>query len=230
MDVDAITISLFIASAVRLSVPIMLASLGELVSERAGVFNIGLEGIMLLAAFGAVLGLQWTGQPLAAVAAGAACGVAAAASLAVAVAVLRADQIVAGIGKIVVQLWHVGRISHNSLQPGGGKPVVPSAIRAKTYLINPYGSGIFCRTSEPRALERDELPGIVEDFRRAAKSAVEDAGFDGVEIHGANGYLLDQVLRSGSNHRTDKYGGSIQNRERFPFEVVDAIVGQVRAG
>lgn len=104
MDVDAVTISLFIASAVRLSAPIMLASLGELVSERAGVFNIGLEGMMLLAAFGAVLGLQWTGQPLAGVAAGAVCGVAAAASLAVAVAILRADQIVAGIGFNILAL------------------------------------------------------------------------------------------------------------------------------
>jgi N-ethylmaleimide reductase len=141
------------------------------------------------------------------------------------------DAVHAAGGKIVVQLWHVGRISHNSLQPGGGKPVAPSAIRAKskTYLIDPEGSGFFAETSEPRALERDELPGIVEDFRRAAKSAVEDAGFDGVEIHGANGYLIDQFLRSGSNHRTDEYGGSIENRARFPLEVVDAVVAQVGA-
>ncbi|MGO4840146.1 alkene reductase, partial [Rhizobiaceae sp. 2RAB30] len=105
-------------------------------------------------------------------------------------------------GRIVAQLWHVGRISHDTLQPGGRKPVAPSAVRAKskTYLIKPDGSGAFVETSEPRALEARELPGIVDDFRRAAKAAIEVAGFDGVEIHGANGYLVDQFLRSGSNH------------------------------
>lgn len=141
------------------------------------------------------------------------------------------DAVHAAGGKIVVQLWHVGRISHNSLQPGGGKPVAPSAIRAKskTYLINRDGSGMFAETSQPRALAKSELPDIVDDFRRAAKSAVEDAGFDGVEIQSANGYLLDQFLRSGSNHRTDDYGGSIENRTRFPLEVVDAVAGQVGA-
>lgn len=142
------------------------------------------------------------------------------------------DAVHAAGGKIVVQLWHVGRISHNSLQPGGGKPVAPSAITAKskTYLIDPEGSGVFAETSEPRALERNELPGIVGDFRRAAKAAVEDAGFDGVEVHGANGYLLDQFLRSGSNHRTDEYGGSIENRARLALEVVDAVVKEVGPG
>ncbi|WP_137934545.1 alkene reductase [Mesorhizobium comanense] len=135
-------------------------------------------------------------------------------------------------GKIVVQLWHVGRISHDTLQPGGGKPVAPSAIRAKskTFLVKPDGSGEFVETSEPRALELAELPGIVEDFRRAAKAAVEEAGFDGVEIHGANGYLIDQFLRSGTNHRGDAYGGSIENRARLLFEVVDAVTGAVGAG
>ena len=135
-------------------------------------------------------------------------------------------------GKIVVQLWHVGRISHNSLQPGSGKPVAPSAIRAnsKTFLIKPDGTGEFAETSEPRALDRSELPGIVNDFRRAAKAAIEIAGFDGVEIHGANGYLVDQFLRAGSNHRTDDYGGSIENRSRFLFEVVDAVASAVGAG
>jgi N-ethylmaleimide reductase len=134
-------------------------------------------------------------------------------------------------GKIVVQMWHVGRISHDTLQPGGGKPVAPSAIRArsKTYLVNADGTGSFAETSEPRALERDELPGIVKDYRRAARAAV-DAGFDGVEIHAANGYLIDQFLRSGSNHRTDEYGGSIENRARLLFEVVDAITGEIGAG
>jgi len=142
------------------------------------------------------------------------------------------DAVHAAGGKIVVQLWHVGRISHVSLQPGSGKPVAPSAIRAKskTYLIKPDGSGEFAETSEPRALDRSELPGIVEDFRRAAKAAVEVAGFDGVEIHGANGYLIDQFLRSGSNHRTDDYGGPIENRARLLFEVLDAIVGEIGAG
>jgi N-ethylmaleimide reductase len=134
-------------------------------------------------------------------------------------------------GKIVTQLWHVGRISHDSLQPGGGKPVAPSALRAKskTYLISADGTGTFAETSEPRALKRDELPGIVADYHRASKAAVEDAGFDGVEIHAANGYLVDQFLRSGSNHRTDEYGGSIENRARFLFEVVEAVVSAVGA-
>ncbi|MCF3642338.1 alkene reductase [Rhizobium sp. TRM95111] len=123
-------------------------------------------------------------------------------------------------GKIVVQMWHVGR-----------KPVAPSAIRAKskTYLINPDGTGTFAETSEPRALERDELPGIVADYRRAARAAI-DAGFDGVEIHAANGYLIDQFLRSGSNARTDDYGGAIENRARLLFEVADAITAEIGAG
>ncbi|GHC78511.1 alkene reductase [Limoniibacter endophyticus] len=142
------------------------------------------------------------------------------------------DAVHAQGGKIVVQLWHVGRISHNLLQPGGGKPVAPSAIRAKakTYIIHPDGSGEFTDTSEPRALERSELPDIVETYRNAAKDAVEVAGFDGVEIHAANGYLIDQFLRSGSNQRDDDYGGSIENRARLLFEVVEAIVDAIGAG
>ena len=134
-------------------------------------------------------------------------------------------------GKIVVQMWHVGRISHDSLQRNGGKPVAPSAVRAKskTYLINPDGSGAFAETSEPRALDRQEIAGIVEDYRRAARAAIE-AGFDGIEIHAANGYLIDQFLRSGSNQRTDDYGGSIENRARFLFEVVEAITKEIGAG
>ncbi|MCP8893961.1 alkene reductase [Shinella daejeonensis] len=134
-------------------------------------------------------------------------------------------------GKIVTQMWHVGRVSHDSLQPGGGKPVAPSAIRAaaKTYLLNSDGSAGFADTSQPRALERDEIGGIVEDYRRAARAAI-DAGFDGIEIHAANGYLIDQFLRSGSNHRTDEYGGSIENRSRFLLEVVEAITKEIGAG
>ena len=134
-------------------------------------------------------------------------------------------------GKIVVQMWHVGRVSHTSLQPDGGKPVAPSAITAKskTYILNEDGTGAFAPTSEPRALDVSEIADIVEDYRKAARAAI-DAGFDGVEIHAANGYLLDQFLRSGSNARTDAYGGSIENRARFLFEVVDAIAAEIGAG
>lgn len=136
-------------------------------------------------------------------------------------------------GKIVTQLWHVGRVSHTQLQPGGGAPVAPSAIRAKTktVLIND-GVPTFVDTSEPRALETAELPGIVADYRRAALAAIE-AGFDGVEIHAANGYLLDQFLKTGSNHRADPYGGSIENRARLLIEVVQAVtdaIGGARTG
>lgn len=134
-------------------------------------------------------------------------------------------------GKIVAQLWHVGRVSHHSLQPDGGAPVAPSAIRAKTktYLLNADGSGGFVPASEPRALALDEMPGIVADFRRAARAAIE-AGFDGVEVHAANGYLIDQFLRAGSNQRTDAYGGSIENRARLLVEVMDAICAEIGAG
>jgi N-ethylmaleimide reductase len=133
-------------------------------------------------------------------------------------------------GKIVTQLWHVGRISHTSLQPDGGKPVAPSAIAAKskTYILNADGSGAFAETSEPRALELSEIPGLIEDYRKAARAAIE-AGFDGVEIHAANGYLLEQFMRSNSNQRTDAYGGSIENRIRLTIEVVDAIVKEIGA-
>jgi N-ethylmaleimide reductase len=144
------------------------------------------------------------------------------------------DAVHAAGGKIVVQMWHVGRISHNTLQPNGAAPVAPSAITAKskTFLINADGTGTFAETSQPRALELAEIPGIVEDYRKAARAAI-DAGFDGVELHAANGYLIDQFLRSGSNHRTDAYGGSIENRARFLLEVLEAItkeVGSERTG
>ncbi len=134
-------------------------------------------------------------------------------------------------GKIVTQIWHVGRVSHTSLQPNGGQPVAPSAITAKskTYIMNEDGTGAFAPTSEPRALETAEIAGIVEDYRKAARAAI-DAGFDGIEIHAANGYLLDQFLRSGTNQRTDAYGGSIENRARFLFEVVAAVVAEIGAG
>jgi N-ethylmaleimide reductase len=132
------------------------------------------------------------------------------------------DAVHAKGGKIFLQLWHVGRFSHPSLQPGGGLPVAPSAIQPKdqkTFIED----GTFADVPKPRALDRDELPGIVEDFRKATQNAL-DAGFDGVEIHAANGYLLDQFLRETSNVRTDEYGGSIENRMRFPLEVVKAVV------
>ena len=134
-------------------------------------------------------------------------------------------------GKIVVQLWHVGRVSHTELQPEGGKPVAPSAITAKTKtVLIKDGAPVFVETSEPRALDVGELPGIVHSYETAARNAVETAGFDGVEIHGANGYLLDQFLKSGSNQRTDDYGGSIENRARLLLEVVRAVTGAVGGG
>ena len=133
-------------------------------------------------------------------------------------------------GKIVVQLWHVGRVSHSDLQPDGGAPVAPSAIRAKTKTVLIVdGVPTFVDTSEPRALALDELPGIVQDFRQAALNAIE-AGFDGVEIHAANGYLIDQFLKTGSNQRTDAYGGSIENRARLLLEVVKAVTDAIGGG
>ncbi|MBB4190941.1 N-ethylmaleimide reductase [Rhizobium aethiopicum] len=141
------------------------------------------------------------------------------------------DAVHAAGGRIVVQMWHVGRISHTTLQPDGGKPVSSTnrVAKAKTYLVNADGSGSFADTSEPRALETAEIPGIIEDYRKAARAAIY-AGFDGVEIHGANGYLLDQFIRDGVNDRTDQYGGSIENRTRLTFEVVDAVVREIGAG
>ncbi len=134
-------------------------------------------------------------------------------------------------GKIVVQLWHVGRVSHTELQPDGGKPVAPSAITAKTKtVLIKDGAPTFVDTSEPRALDAAELPAIVHSYETAARNAVETAGFDGVEIHGANGYLLDQFLKSNSNQRTDDYGGSIENRARLLLEVVRAVTGAVGGG
>ncbi len=141
------------------------------------------------------------------------------------------DAVHAKGGKIVVQLWHVGRVSHTDLQPDNGKPVAPSAIAAKTKtVLIKNGVPSFVDTSEPRALDASELPGIVHSYATAARNAVETAGFDGVEIHGANGYLLDQFLKTGSNHRTDDYGGSIQNRARLLLEVTRAVTDAVGGG
>ena len=137
-----------------------------------------------------------------------------------------ADAVHAKGGRIVVQLWHVGRISHSSLLPEGVQPVAPSAIRANAKTFTADG---FVDVSEPRALALEEIPGVVDEFRTAARNAI-DAGFDGVEIHGANGYLIDQFLRDGANHREDAYGGSIENRTRFLFEVVKAVADEIGAG
>jgi N-ethylmaleimide reductase len=123
-------------------------------------------------------------------------------------------------GRIALQLWHVGRVSHVSLQPGGGAPVAPSAIATTKQVAIETG---FVDCSAPRALEIEEIPGIVADYRKAARNARE-AGFDGVEIHCANGYLIDEFLRDGSNRRTDAYGGSPQNRARFGLEVAEAVL------
>jgi N-ethylmaleimide reductase len=130
------------------------------------------------------------------------------------------DAVHAAGGRMFIQLWHVGRVSHQALQPNGQAPVAPSAIRAKTKTVLENG---FTEVSEPRALETHEIAGVVADYAHAAESA-KQAGFDGVEIHGANGYLIDQFLRDGSNKRTDAYGGPIENRVRFALEVVDAVL------
>jgi N-ethylmaleimide reductase len=131
------------------------------------------------------------------------------------------DAVHAKGGKIFVQLWHVGRSSHPSLQPGGALPVAPSpiAIEGKTFTYQGLQDFVA-----PRALETEEIARVVADFAHAAKRAKE-AGFDGVELHGANGYLIDQFLRDGSNQRTDRYGGSVENRVRFLLEVTEAVVG-----
>jgi N-ethylmaleimide reductase len=123
-------------------------------------------------------------------------------------------------GHIFVQLWHVGRISHTSLQPNGGAPVSSAPVAAKTKTFIPSG---FTEVSAPRALETHEIAGVIADYANAAAQA-RRAGFDGVEIHGANGYLLDQFARDSLNHRTDAYGGSIENRLRLALEATDAVL------
>lgn len=135
------------------------------------------------------------------------------------------DAVHANGGRIFVQLWHVGRISHVDLQPNGAAPVAPSAIRAATKVFVNNG---FADVSQPRALALDEIPGIVTDFRQAAANAIA-AGFDGVEVHGANGYLLEQFIKDGANTRTDAYGGSIENRARLLLEVTAAVAQEIGA-
>jgi N-ethylmaleimide reductase len=135
------------------------------------------------------------------------------------------DRVHAQGGHIFIQLWHVGRISHVDLQENGQAPVAPSAIRAKG---KTFVGGTFADVSEPRALALEEIPGIVDGFRRAAANARE-AGFDGVEIHGANGYLLDQFARDGTNKRTDAYGGPIENRAKLMLDVAKAVAAEAGA-
>lgn len=123
-------------------------------------------------------------------------------------------------GKIFLQLWHVGRISHPVTLEDGGLPVAPSALKPAGEIYTDKGMQPFVT---PRALEIAEIPALVEDFRRAAANA-KVAGFDGVEIHAANGYLIDQFLRDGTNHRNDGYGGSVANRSRLLREVTEAVL------
>ena len=124
-------------------------------------------------------------------------------------------------GRILCQLWHVGRISHASYQPQGASPVAPSAIAARGKVFTGAAMDDF---PTPRALELSEIPSIVAEYVHGARCA-KDAGFDGVEIHNANGYLLDQFLRDGTNRRSDRYGGSVQNRARLSLEVTEAVAG-----
>lgn len=137
-------------------------------------------------------------------------------------------------GLLFLQLWHVGRISHPLLQPKGELPVAPSAIppKGEAFVINEQGQPAMVPFVTPRALKLSEIPDIVKQYAQAAKNALS-AGIDGVEIHAANGYLLDQFISSGTNHRTDAYGGSIPNRIRLLLEVTDAVMrvcGSQRVG
>ena len=129
-------------------------------------------------------------------------------------------------GKIAIQLWHVGRISHPDLQPGGSLPVAPSALKPQGQAITYTGMKDYVT---PRALDLSEIPGLVSSYVRAAENAME-AGFDGVEIHAGNGYLLDQFLRSSTNRRHDAYGGSRENRARLLFEVLEAVCSKIGHG
>ncbi|MDQ2138039.1 alkene reductase [Alcaligenaceae bacterium B3P038] len=139
------------------------------------------------------------------------------------------DAVHAAGGRIVCQLWHVGRFSHVSLQPDGAAPVAPSAIKAEGQTYTAQG---MVDVSMPRALETAEIPGIIDQYQHAAECA-KRAGFDGVEVHAANSYLLDQFLRDSTNIRDDAYGGSIIKRTRLVREVVEAVVavwGSARVG
>lgn len=136
------------------------------------------------------------------------------------------DAVHAHGGRIVVQLWHVGRVSHVSLQPEGEPPVSSTPRRAATRTFTKDG---FVPVSTPRALRTDEIPSMIASYRHAARCAME-AGFDGVEVHGANGYLIEQFLRDSINDRKDEYGGSIANRARFLLEVMEAVAREIGGG
>jgi N-ethylmaleimide reductase len=133
------------------------------------------------------------------------------------------DAVHAKGGVIFLQLWHVGRVSHSSFQPGGALPVAPSAVAISADYKTMTADGKGAAYETPRALETSEVAGVVEAFRQAARNAMA-AGFDGVEVHGANGYLIEQFMQSRSNQRSDQYGGSIENRVRFLMEVTEAVV------
>ncbi len=128
-------------------------------------------------------------------------------------------------GRMILQLWHVGRISHVSMLPEGAQPLAPSAIRAAAQTFGPEG---FVDCSEPRALATEDIPAVIEEYRAATRRAIE-AGFDGVEVHSANGYLLDQFIHAHSNARGDAYGGSHANRARLTLEVTEAVAGVIGA-
>jgi len=146
------------------------------------------------------------------------------------------DAVHAAGGRIVAQLWHVGRVSHTALQPGGAAPVSSSALLAEgvKVFVDPQGSGpqggvgAMVQHSMPRALDAAEIPGIVREYAQAARRALA-AGFDGIELHGANGYLINQFIDSQANTRTDGYGGSLQNRLRFLREVTEAVAAEIGA-
>jgi N-ethylmaleimide reductase len=133
------------------------------------------------------------------------------------------DAVHAKGGVIFLQLWHVGRVSHSSFQPGGVLPVAPSAVPISSGFKTATADGKVVPYETPRALQTTEIPSVIEAYRQAARNARE-AGFDGVEVHGANGYLIEQFLQSSSNLRTDRYGGSIENRVRFLLEVTRAVI------
>ena len=130
--------------------------------------------------------------------------------------------------RIFAQLWHVGRISHPFLQPHGQLPVAPSAIAPPPHVTTVIRPGEFVAVGTPRALRVDEIKAIILDYQYAAQAAIH-AGFDGVEIHSANGYLIQQFMSSNTNHRNDEYGGSVRNRLRFPLDIVHAVIQQVGA-
>jgi N-ethylmaleimide reductase len=134
------------------------------------------------------------------------------------------DAVHAKGGLIFLQLWHVGRVSHSSFQPGGVLPVAPSAVAISASLKTATADGKVTTYETPRALETAEIPGVIDAYRQGAANALK-AGFDGVEIHGANGYLIEQFLQSHTNLRSDRYGGSVENRARFLLEVTEAVIG-----